>query len=80
MDAQGLFWIAALLLAALSIPLISIKMAIREGRHLLDGHTDCRSAVSSGFFRVLKDTIAARSKARRSVLSNARAFEMECRN
>ncbi|SFK34027.1 hypothetical protein [Methylocapsa palsarum] len=77
-DAQSLFWTAALIVAALSIPLISIKMAVREARHLLGGRTDYRGAVSSGFVRVLKDSIATRPKARRSVLSSARAFEIGC--
>jgi hypothetical protein len=80
LNAQGIFWTAALIVAVLFIPLISIKMAFREARHLLDVRTDCRGAVSSGFFRVLKDSIATRPKARRSVLSSGRAFEIGCCN
>jgi uncharacterized membrane protein (DUF441 family) len=79
LNAQGIFWTIALIVAALLIPLISVKMAFRETSHFLVS-TDSRSAVSSGFIRVLKDSIAARPKARRSVLSSGRAFEIGCCN
>jgi uncharacterized membrane protein (DUF441 family) len=79
LNAQGIFWTIALIVAALLIPLISVKMAFREAGHLLVT-TDSRGAVSSGFIRVLKDSIATRPKARRSVLSSGRAFELGCCN